>query len=434
MRVAVVAMASAAVLSGACGAQRDNSNRGSLDAAAIAYVRLVLALGERDSDSLDSYHGPPAWRADAHAERATLTRIRGAAVALADSLKTPPPDGRENDEQRRSFLIRQLHAVASRIDILQGARPPFDEEARLLFGLQPHDTPVAGEGADDPGGDPQPAAAVRTELGRLLPGRGDLAARYAAFDRQFIVSSDRLAAVLSRAIEGCRAATRAHVALPAGETVRVEYVRDLPWSAFTRYEGKFVSRVQVNAALPLTVDRALDLACHEAYPGHHTINALIESRFGDRRPELLVQPLFSPQSALHEAAASIAPALVFPDAARIAFERDELFPLAGLDPSGAARHATAGRLLDQLHEVEADVARRYLNGALDFPRASAALEQEALMPSPEATLKFINQFRSYAATYTIGRDRLSRRVAGDWASYERAVTDPSQTLPLRTGR
>src|SRR6476620_10513167 len=121
MRVAVVAIASAAVLGGACGAQRDHSNRGSLDAAAIAYVRLVLALGERDSDSLDSYHGPPAWRAEAHAERATLAHIRDAAVALAGSLKTPPPDGHENDEQRRAFLIRQLHAVASRIDILQGA-------------------------------------------------------------------------------------------------------------------------------------------------------------------------------------------------------------------------------------------------------------------------------------------------------------------------
>ena len=91
------------------------------------------------------------------------------------------------------------------------------------------------------------------------------------------------------------------------DTVAVELVGDLPWSAFTRYEGGFASRVQVNAALPLTVDRALDLACHEAYPGHHTINVLLDARFGGRRPELLVQPLFSPQSLLHEAAASLAP-------------------------------------------------------------------------------------------------------------------------------
>ena len=292
----------------------------------------------------------------------------------------------QEDAPRRAFLIGQLEAVASRVDVLQGARHAFDEEARLLFGLDPHEQGGSGDGPEDAGRELQ-SAAVRAELDRLLPGRGDLAARYAAFDRQFLVAPDRLAAVFSRAIEGCRAATRQHIALPAGERVDVDYVRDLPWSAFTRYEGRFVSRVLVNAALPLTVDRALDLACHETYPGHHTIGVLLDSRFGERRPELFVQPLFSPQSSLHEAAASLGPALAFGDAARIAFERDVLFPLAGLAPSGAARHVAAGRLVDRLWPVEADVTRRYLDGALDFPRAAAALEREALMPSAEAQLR-----------------------------------------------
>ena len=57
------------------------------------------------------------------------------------------------------------------------------------------------------------------------------------------------------------------------------------------------------------------------------------------------------------------------------------------------------------------------------------------MPSADAALKFMNQFRSYAATYTIGRDRLARLVGGDWAAYVRAVTDPAQTLPpLHAGK
>ena len=223
--------------------------------------------------------------------------------------------------------------------------------------------------------------------------------------------------------------TRAHLDLPAGERVNVEYVHDLPWSAFTRYEGRLVSRVQVNAAMPLTVDRALDLACHEAYPGHHTIAVLLDARFGDTRPEFFVQPLFSMQSALHEAASSLAPALAFPEPARAVFERDALFPLAGLDPAMAARHVAAGRLVDRLHTIEADVARNYLDGVLDFPRAAAALERDALMPSADATLKFLNQFRSYAATYTIGRDRLEDVVDADWAAYRRVVAAPEQRLP-----
>jgi hypothetical protein len=424
-----MAALAAGVLVAACSRHAERSP-GSLDAAARGYVRGVLALGERDSDSLDSYHGPAAWQAQARAQHSTLTQIRGDAVALAASLKTDRIDPERGDAARREFLIRQLEAVAARIDILQGSRPTFDEEARRLFHFDLDSLGAANAGTT--AGDTQ---GVRAELDRLLPGRGDLAARYAAFDRQFLVLPDRLAALLARAIGGCRAATRAHAALPATERVEVDYVRDTPWSAFTRYEGRFVSRVHVNAALPLTVDRALDLACHEAYPGHHTINVLLESAFDDRRPEFLVQPLFSPQSALQEAAASLAPDLAFPEADRIAFERDELFPIAGLDAAGAARHVRVGRLVDRLRDVEITVVRRYVDGALDFPHAAAALERDALMVSADATLKFANQFRSYAATYTIGRDQLSRVVAGDWAAYVRAVTDPAQQLPQHaTGR
>jgi len=417
LRFLTTAAAAGAIVCASC-SSRNEPARAPLDEAARSYVRLALALGERDADSLDGYHGPATWQAEVRAERPSLSQTRAKAITLARSLEVIAPDDRIDEQApRRAFLIRQLRAIVSRIEVLQGARPPFDDEARLLFGIEAN-----GAARDQP-------ARIRAELDRMLPGRGDPAARYAAFDRQFQVPADRVAAVFERAVAGCRAVTREHVALPAAERVTIEYARDLPWSAFTRYEGPLVSRVVVNAALPLTVDRVLDLACHETYPGHHTIAVLLDSRYGDRRPEFLVQLLFSPQSALHEAAASLAPELAYPDARRTAFERDELFPLAGIDPAGAARHVAVSRLVDRLRGVVADLVSRYLDGALDFPRASAALESEALMPSAEATLKFVNQFRSYAATYTAGRDRLSRTVAGRWDRYFEAVSSPLQELP-----
>jgi hypothetical protein len=427
MRIALALALAAGVLCAACGRRMDRAAPMSLEAAAESYVRLVLALAERDSDSLDTYRGSAAWQAQARDRHLSLAEVRAGATALAVALSGLP------DGVRRDFLRRQLEALVARIDILQGARPKFDDEARMLFGLEGLEGREGRERGEAPEGQQEPRA-VRAELDRLLPGHGDLAARYAAFDRQFLVASDRLPAVLARAVEGCRSATRTHIALPPDERVQLEYVRELPWSAFTRYEGRFLSRVQVNATLPLTVDRALDLACHEAYPGHHTINVLLESRFGASRPELLVQPLFSPQSLLHEAAASLAPSLAFSDAARAAFERDELFPLAGLDPSGAGRHAAVGRLVDRLRGVEIDVARRYLDGALDFPRASAALERDALMPSADETLKFLNRFRSYAATYTIGRDRLSAVVRDSWPTYADVVSNSDQTISAPSRR
>lgn len=414
-----------------------NPPAASLDAAAEFYVRVALALGERDADSLDTYYGPGAWQTEARARHLSLDDIRATAVPFIASLDERPFYNAEA-EARRLFLLRQTRAIVSRVDIVRGARPSFAEEARTLFGLEGQD---GRDRQDGPEGQDGQERAVRSELENLLPGSGDLPARYADFDRRFLIPRDRLAAVVSRAIEGCRAATREHMTLPPDERVDVEYVPDLAWSAYTRYQGHATSRIQINTALPLTVDRALDLACHEAYPGHHTIDSLLDARFAGRRLEFFVRPLFSPQSLLHEAAASLAGELAFPRQERLAFERDELFPLSGLDPSQAERAVRVGRLIDQLHGVQARLARQYLDGELDFPRASAALQRDALMPSADATLKFLNQFRSYAATYTIGRDALSRYLdahsgaddsAGRWRAYMNVVTDPAQVVPSGT--
>jgi len=412
-----------AIVAIAC-VDRSSPPPSSLEAAAERYVRLTLALADRDSDSLDSYHGPPEWQAEARARHATLAEVRAEAGSLASSLDTSAGAGADA-ELRRAFLSRQIRAIAARIDIVLGARPAFADEARALF---------ASDVSTD---DDLDAAAIRAEIAKLLPGTGALAKRYAAFDRRYLVPPDRLDAVLARAIEGCRAATRAHVQLPAGERIVVEYANDFPWSAFTRYEGRATSRIRVNAAMPLTIDRALDLACHEAYPGHHTIDSLLDAQAAGR-VEFLVRPLFSPQSLLHEAAASLAPSLAFPEPARIAFERDELFPLAGLDPAGAELHVRVGRLVDRLSGLQAAIARQYLDGGLDFPRAAAALEREALMPSADALLKFLNQFRSYAATYTLGRAQLQRHVdanarpgdeADRWRVFAETISSPAQIMP-----
>ena len=66
------------------------------------------------------------------------------------------------------------------------------------------------------------------------------------------------------------------MALPTGETFTVEYVNDKSWSGYNWYQGGFRSLIQVNTDLPIFIDRAIDLACHEGYPGHHVYNALLE--------------------------------------------------------------------------------------------------------------------------------------------------------------
>jgi hypothetical protein len=425
----------------ACLSACRGSPTASLDAAAEFYVRAALALGERDTDSLDMYYGPGTWQADARTRHLPLDGIRAATVPFVASLDQQPFDNAEA-EARRLFLLGQTRAIVSRIDIVRGARPSFSEEVRTLFGWNGRDRQdgpaFAADAATARQAETAQELSVRSELERLLPGPGDLSARYATFDRKFLISRERLPAVLSRAIEGCRAATAEHVTLPPGERIDVAYVPDFAWSAYTRYQGRATSRILINETLPLTVDRALDLACHEAYPGHHTIDSVLDARFAGRRVEFVVRPLFSPQSLLHEAAASLGAEMAFPGPARLAFERDALFPLAGLTPSDAEPYVRVERLVDQLHGVQSRIARQYLDGELDFARASAALERDALIPSADATLKFLNRFRSYGATYTIGRDALSRYLdahstAGDpasrWRAYMNVATEAAQMLP-----
>ena len=401
-----------------CSEARDFTFRVALDRQFDAYVRIVLALGQRDPDSLDFYAGPQAWLDRARAEQAPLPEIRRAAAALVDDLARD--GGRTAVERpRRAFLSRQLEAIVARVDLLTGRHFSFDEESRALFGV---DAGTRDSAAFD---------AARRELDALLPGHGPLAPRYYAFDRRFVVARDRVPGVMARAVEACRRVTLDHLSLPPNEQVSVEYTHGTPWSAFTRYEGHGRSRTAINLDFSYTVDRLLELACHETYPGHHAINSLID---------LPVQPMFSPQTLRTEGAATFAVELAFPGAGRVEIER-ELIPLAGLsagsvgpaqlslqqvaDVPDLETYLRVARLVDRLRWLQVDIARRYLDGDLEFVRAATTLEDEALMPeeSTEATLKFFNEFRTYAVTYTVGHDLVdnyvrSRSGAFRWEAYQ----------------
>ena len=364
----------------------------SLDDSARQYLRLAVALGERDPDSLDYYFGPSDLVSDVRAHPPPLREIKQSALALSERLKASRAAG--SSMPRALFLINQLRAISARADLLLGLHRSFDEEAELFFGIKP-----------PPRENPERLVQIRAEIARLLPGPEPLATRYAAFDQKFVVPPERLPRVIGRALEACRERTIAHLALPSGERVHVEYVNNKPWNAFSYYLGNFQSRIDINTDFALTVDRALQLACHEGYPGHHAFNSLQDAENVRRngRVELMAQLTFSPQSFVSEAAASVAGELVFPEDSRLAFERDELFPLAGLDKNMAQKYLRIERLVEALESDEVAIARDYLDGKLEFMRASAALEKNALMAHSEATLKYLNEYRSYMLTYTLGK-------------------------------
>ena len=394
---------------------------------AESYVKLVLAVGQHDTDYVDAYYGPPEWRKDAEARKRPLAEIRAEAESLISALQSSPPrNGDELVRLRHQYLLRQLQAMTARIDMLSGKRLTFDEESKALYD------------AVAPTLDASHFQRVLDELEKLVPGDGALIERVEAFRQRFVIPRDRLDAVFRAAIDECRRRTSEHIELPPGESFEVEYVTGKSWSAYNWYKGGFHSLIQVNTDLPIFIDRAIDLACHEGYPGHHVYNALLEKHLVRDRgwPELSVYPLFSPQSLIAEGTANFGIDVAFPGEARTAFERGTLYPLAGIDPSIAERYAEVQRLLQRLSYAGNEAARRYLDGEISRQDAEAWIVRYALM-SPERAaqrVRFIDQYRSYVINYNLGQDLvreyIERRGGTEdqrdkrWEEFERLLSSP----------
>jgi hypothetical protein len=404
------------------------------------YVKLVLALGQHDPDYVDAYYGPSDWKAEAETHRETLTveALEGYAARIINDLPTLSDADRRDDlvVLRHEYLRRQLEAVRARAHMMAAARrgaptPRFDEESRALYDAV---APTHGDAYYDE---------TLREIDRALPGDGPLAARYDAFRSRFVIPPDRVARVFDRAIAEARARTLAHVALPADEHFTVEYVTNKPWSGYNWYQGAFRSLIQVNTDLPIYIDRAIDLAAHEGYPGHHVYNVLLEKHLVKDRGwiEFTVYPLFSPQSLIAEGTANYGIDVAFPGDERLAFERDVLFPLAGLDPAQAAAYARVRSLTDRLAYAGNEAARRYLNGEIDRAAAAAWLTHFAMM-SPKAAeqrTRFFDTYRSYVINYNLGKDLVKQFVearAGAlpearWDQFAKLLASPRLPSGLR---
>jgi hypothetical protein len=309
--------------------------------------------------------------------------------------------------------------------MLTGRRMSFDEESQALYdAVAPAHTGAEFE-------------AVLAELEARLPGSGSLLQRYDALRSRYVIPKDRLDATFKAAIDGCRSRTLQHVALPPGESFTVEYVTDKSWSGYNWYQGNYRSLIQVNTDLPIYVDRAIDLACHEGYPGHHVYNVLLEKNLVRDRGwlEFSVYPLFSPQSLIAEGTANYGIDVAFPRADRLDFERRVVFPAAGLDPATVDRYYDILALVERLSYAGNEAARRYLDGRIDARGAADWLERYGLYTRPRAEqrVRFIDQYRSYVINYNLGKDMVARYIEAEagssnpearWRAFEQLLSSP----------
>jgi hypothetical protein len=391
---------------------------------ASEYVKLVLAVGRHDVNFVDAYYGPEAWKAAAEAgDPLPLAELEAEARRLLEGVATC--EALADEALRRDYLLGQLGAVAAHLARLHGHHFTFDDEAEALYQVRPPQLPNGS------------LESALARLDQLLEGAGSVQDRYQQARNRILVPTDRVDAVFQAAIAEARERTRSHAMLPASDHFRVEYVTGKPWSAYNWYQGGGTSVIQVNLDLPIAIDRALDLAAHEGYPGHHVYNALLEQRFAQVPPEgrgwveFTVYPLFSPQSLIAEGTANFGIEVAFPGEERLAFERDVLFPLAGLDPAEAGHWAQVQAEMKVLAFADNEAARGYLDGHLDRAEAEAFLVHYSLRTEAQAAqrLRFIDTYRSYVINYNLGE-----QLVRDWVERQGGtVADPGRRWSIFLG-
>ena len=389
------------------------------------YVRLTLEAGTHEPEWVDAYYGPEDLQSMATNSPRSKEVLLADIAALISRLDNEvlQKERRADELQRARALRGMLVAADTRMHMLSGKKFAFDDEAKGQFATVPELKPLTHYDA------------ILARLEKEIPGTGPLATRVDAFNERFVIPKDRLQPVFVAAIAECRKRTAEQIKLPDSESFVMEFVTGKPWSGYNYYKGNYKSLIQINTDLPIRISRAVDLGCHEGYPGHHVLNLMIESKLyrGKGWNEFSVNPLYSPQSVLSEGSANYGIDLAFSSAERLKFERDVLYPLARLDPKTAEAFWSLQQATEALSGARLTIAKLYLDGEIDRPKA-LALTEKYLLVSParaEQSVGFTDHYRSYVINYGWGKELVKgyvERGSPDknerWRRMEKILSEP----------
>jgi len=374
------------------------------------YLELCLRLGRHVDGLVDAYYGPQEI-----AERVDAEELRDPAALVqdADSLLE------QVDDDWLGAQLVGLETVASK---LAGEDVAYEDEVERCYGVRPDW--VSEESFE----------AAHGELDDLLPGDGSLAERYQVWREEDALDGESLVGVYDSMLADFRERAKALFGLPEGESVEVEYVSDEPWSAFNYYQGGLRSRIAVNTDATLIPDFVLELATHEAYPGHHAEHAWKEQIHvveGGRLEESALM-VGTPSSLVSEGVASLASEIL----------------LGGEAEQVTAEHVdgTGVRYDPELSQRVKEAIRplAYVGGNIALlVHTRGSSEEDAIEYSmqwalrsrkrAEQSVRFITDplWRSYVTTYTAGYDLCRDWVDGDLDRFKRLLTEQLTPADLR---
>lgn len=377
------------------------------------YVRLQLEIGTYDDVYIDNYFGPRVWQAAAKTKPRPLQALQRDADRLLSDVRAISAKELEPLVRRRhAYLEAHLRAASFYVAMLRGKRGSFMEEVEALFGVQPRLRPLAYYDG------------VLSRIDALVPGPEPLVQRLQRANRDRIIPVDRLGPVMKAASAECRRRTLEHMDLPPGEEFNLKLITGKDWSGAIIYEGDYRSTIQINAGYPLSILRAIELGCHEGYPGHHTHAVLLDKELVRKRGwiEFSVIPTIGPFGLVAEGGASCGPYLAFSPDELVSFEREVLLPLAGLPLGDDQRLRQLAAETRKLQGARLTIGQMYLDGEIDRQRTLELMAHyQATTPQgAEQVVSFIDKYRTYIVNYVLGEDVVCKRLDAAGANSEAA--------------
>jgi hypothetical protein len=159
--------------------------------------------------------------------------------------------------------------------------------------------------------------------------------------------------------------------------------------------------------------------------------------------EYTVYPLYSPQSLIAEGTANYGEEILFPGDERMKFEKEVLFPLAGLDANDADLYYKIISLQKKLGGTGVIAARNYLDEKWTGEQTVEWLQKFQLLTKERAEkyLSFIETYRSYVVNYDLGEKIISEYVkrnggtedtlARRWELFTRLISTPQTPSGLQ---
>ena len=124
--------------------------------------------------------------------------------------------------------------------------------------------------------------------------------------------------------------------------------------------------------------------------------------------------------------------LAFPGNEKTDYERNVLFPMAGVDPGKVATLDALDKITNRLSFAQMATAQLYLDGEISREEAIEMRRRYGLSSRARAeqSVRFIEQYRSYVLNYSLGQDIVKAYIekqgddpASRWKAFERMLTE-----------